>query len=147
MSLETFLKAESLEKESRKDEAIAGYSDFIAECLSSGQPLGPDLHEKLVLAYNNRGFLQYLKVEFRLAIQDFTNALEQDNNFAIAFYNRGLVLYRLSRFEEAVKDLTRALALKSDLEPAQQCLQQSLKDLELRARTESTSREHSTLIY
>ena len=33
------------------------------------------------------------------------------------------------RFSEAVDDMKEALALRPDLEPAQKCLEQSLKDL------------------
>ena len=53
--------------------------------------------EKLALAYNNRGFLYYLKVEFELAVQDYTQALRHNDSLAVAFYNRGLVHYRMSK--------------------------------------------------
>ena len=41
-------------------------------------------------------------------------------------------VYFAGRFSEAVDDMKKALALQSDLEPAQKCLQQSLKDLKLK---------------
>ena len=36
------------------------------------------------------------------------------------------------RFSEAVDDMKEALALRPDLEPAQKCLEQSLKDLKVK---------------
>ena len=54
--------------------------------------------EKLALAYNNRGLLYYLKVEFRQAMQDYTQAMQHNPSLAVAYNNRGLVLYRLSMY-------------------------------------------------
>lgn len=53
--------------------------------------------EKLALAYNNRGLLNYQNVEFKAAKLDYTKALEYNPNLAVAFYNRGLIHYRLSK--------------------------------------------------
>lgn len=51
--------------------------------------------EKLALAYNNRGLVRYLQVDFQSAIADFSIALHLDDELAVAHYNRGLVYYRL----------------------------------------------------
>ncbi|KAL8569949.1 hypothetical protein ACOMHN_056381 [Nucella lapillus] len=141
MEFDSFSKAEHLEKEGKQDEAFLAYTKFIeqqdtigtAEC--NREWYGRDSTDtvcgwdKLALAYNNRGFLNYLRVEFKSAVQDYTQALEYSPNLAIAYYNRGLIHYRLSRFSEAVEDMQKALTLKPDLEPAQQCLSQSRADL------------------
>ncbi|KAK7091917.1 tetratricopeptide repeat protein 32-like [Littorina saxatilis] len=142
MNFEMFEKAEGLEKEGKKEEAIKAYTDFITQCCSCYEKEVelPEVleqtrarKEKLALAYNNRGFLYYLKVEFKLAAQDYTHALNYNPNMAVAYYNRGLIHYRLSRFSEAVVDLKEAVKLKPDLEPAHMCLQQALKDFEQRS--------------
>ena len=54
--------------------------------------------EKLALAYNNRGFLHYLDVEFKLSTQDYSAAIDYNPGLAVAFYNRGLVTYRMGMF-------------------------------------------------
>ena len=54
--------------------------------------------ERLALAYNNRGFMYYLKVEFRLAVADYTSALALRPHMPVALYNRGLIHYRLGEF-------------------------------------------------
>ena len=62
------------------------------------------LHERrctkaLVEAYNNRGQIKYRRVDFDGAIEDYTNALKLDHNFAVAYYNRGQIHYRLGKFK------------------------------------------------
>ncbi len=49
----------------------------------------------LALAHNNRGHVKYMRVDFADAVDDYTMALELDDQFAVAYYNRGLVHYRL----------------------------------------------------
>ena len=49
----------------------------------------------LTQAFNNRGQVKYLRVDFDEAIEDYTAALKVDSDFAIGYYNRGQIHYRL----------------------------------------------------
>ena len=49
----------------------------------------------LAEAYNTRGQIRYLWVDFDEAVQDYTRAVQLDPGLAEAFYNRGQVHYRL----------------------------------------------------
>ena len=49
----------------------------------------------LSCAWNDRGHLKYLQVNFEDAISDYTRAIELDNDFAVPYYNRGQVHYRM----------------------------------------------------
>lgn len=51
----------------------------------------------LATAYNNRGQIKYLRVDFEEATEDFTAAIATDSCFEIPLYNRGLIRYRLGR--------------------------------------------------
>jgi hypothetical protein len=53
------------------------------------------------------------------------------------------LVFVTGRFSEAVSDLQQAVTLTPDLEPARQCLQQSLKDLELKEHAAGHD-EHTT---
>ena len=46
-------------------------------------------------AYNNRGYLRYLAVDFDKASDDYTSCLKLDPKFTVAYYNRGMIHYRL----------------------------------------------------
>lgn len=50
---------------------------------------------KLATAYNNRGQIKYLRVDFHEAVEDYTSAIQIDSQFETPFYNRGLIHYRL----------------------------------------------------
>ena len=52
---------------------------------------------KLSTAYNNRGQIRYLRVDFDEAVEDYTSAVQAYSQFEIPFYNRGLVHYRLGK--------------------------------------------------
>lgn len=52
-------------------------------------------HEELVDSYNARGHIRYLWVDFDEAIEDYSEAIRRNPNFAVAHYNRGQVHYRL----------------------------------------------------
>lgn len=52
---------------------------------------------KLATAYNNRGQIKYLRVDFSEATEDFTAAIATDSCFEIPLYNRGLIRYRLGK--------------------------------------------------
>lgn len=48
-------------------------------------------------AYNNRGQIKYLRVDFDEAVDDFTSSIQTDSQFEIPLYNRGLIRYRLGK--------------------------------------------------
>lgn len=51
----------------------------------------------LATAYNNRGQIKYLRVDFHEAVEDYTSAIQTDSRFETPFYNRGLIHYRLGK--------------------------------------------------
>ena len=53
-------------------------------------------------AYNSRGHIKYLCVDFPGAIADYSEALERDSDFAVAWYNRGQVQYRLGELSHSL---------------------------------------------
>lgn len=65
-----------------------------------------DLHRYL-------GNLHGDREEYRLAVGDFTRAIELSPDFAQAYYDRGLLYWReLGDPQRAVRDLTRVIELK-----------------------------------
>ena len=75
------------------DEAFELYTKSIEE--NSGHE---NLAKMVAEAFNNRGQIKYLRVDFDEAIEDYSNAIKLDNNFAVAYYNRGQIHYRLGEF-------------------------------------------------
>ncbi|KAM8832526.1 tetratricopeptide repeat protein 32 [Spinachia spinachia] len=100
------------------------YTKFIASCAQFREGEA----SKLAMAYNNRGQIKYLRVDFNEAVEDFTSAIKADCRFEIPFYNRGLIHYRLGFFNQAKSDFQQALKLKPDFEDAKESLQQTLLD-------------------
>ena len=49
-------------------------------------------------AYNTRGHIKYLWVDFDAAILDYTEAIQCDSSLAVAYYNRGQIHYRMGKF-------------------------------------------------
>lgn len=92
-------------------EAIEAYSEMIKKqemdlhCLKETGPCDPIDHnrcssvsnakESLSLAYNERGQLKYLLVDFHGAVQDYSMAIELVRENATSLYNRGQIYYRL----------------------------------------------------
>ena len=91
-SLDNFLEAEKLLKLGRNDEAFHLLAKFIQD-ESCSLPLRH--RNELAKAFNERGYIQYLKVDFQSAIDDYSEAIALNEDFAVAYYNRGLVQYRL----------------------------------------------------
>lgn len=58
----------------------------------------------LATAYNNRGQIKYLRVDFREAVDDYTSATQADSQFEVPFYNRGLIHYRLGKKKQQLSD-------------------------------------------
>ncbi|CAL8318008.1 unnamed protein product [Merluccius merluccius] len=84
----------------------------------------------LAAAYNNRGQIKYLRVDFPEAIEDYTEAIHVDCGYEVPWYNRGLIHYRLGIFEEAKRDFEQVLKINPDFEQAKVSLQQTLQDEE-----------------
>ena len=84
----------------RLDKAFELYTRIIEEHFREQKCV-----EVLVEAYNNRGQIKYRRVDFDGAIEDYTNALKLDNNFAVAYYNRGQIHYRLGKCVLSVSEL------------------------------------------
>uniref|UniRef100_A0A670HWA4 Tetratricopeptide repeat domain 32 n=1 Tax=Podarcis muralis TaxID=64176 RepID=A0A670HWA4_PODMU len=72
----------------RAEELYSSYIEYCA-CVSS--------HD-LATAFNNRGQIKYLRVDFYEAMEDYTSAIEAWPEFEVPYYNRGLILYRLADF-------------------------------------------------
>lgn len=100
------------------------YSQFISHCSQSRSCGANDL----ATAFNNRGQIRYLRVDFTEAIEDYTCAIQVQAHFEIPHYNRGLIHYRLGFFEEAKRDFEQTLKLNPDFEEAKVSLRQTLKD-------------------
>ncbi|XP_039981514.1 tetratricopeptide repeat protein 32 [Xiphias gladius] len=100
------------------------YTEFISSCLQSRDCEAA----RLATAYNNRGQIKYLRVDFHEAVEDYTSAIQADSHFEIPFYNRGLIHYRLGFFDHAKSDFQQALKLKPEFEDAKLSLQQTLLD-------------------
>lgn len=90
--MELHEKAKSLLSSGQLEESCQLFTRFIDECKGSSE------HRSAVTdAYNSRGHVKYLSVDFPGAIADYSEALERDSEFAIAWYNRGQVRYRLGQ--------------------------------------------------
>ncbi|XP_041832380.1 tetratricopeptide repeat protein 32 [Melanotaenia boesemani] len=100
------------------------YTKLISSCLQSRECEAG----KLATAYNNRGQIKYLRVDFHEAVEDYSSAIQANSQFEIPYYNRGLIHYRLGFFDDAKSDFQRALTLNPDFEDAKVSLQQTLLD-------------------
>ncbi len=63
------------------------------------------------LVYNHRGMARFGLDEYRLAVRDFTQALNYDSGNVRALTNRGLTLRVLGRFAASLQDYDHALEL------------------------------------
>ncbi|KAG3267632.1 tetratricopeptide repeat domain 32 [Ictidomys tridecemlineatus] len=119
-------------------EAEALYSAYIRQGACAA-PVGARLGSKcipedLATAYNNRGQIKYLRVDFFEAMDDYTSAIEIQPNFEVPYYNRGLILYRLGYFDDALKDFKKVLDLNPGFQDAILSLKQTILDKEEKQR-------------
>ncbi|KAL3891750.1 hypothetical protein ACJMK2_003999 [Sinanodonta woodiana] len=126
-------EAEHLEKLGKLDEAFNAYTQFITrmeEYLSKVTDLSEThiLKDELGVAYNNRGYIRYLAVDFDEAIKDYSHGLANNPKIACAYYNRGLIHYRMGRFYEAIADMQTCIELDPNFQDAKMCLDQAMKD-------------------
>ena len=76
----------------RNDDAFDSFTEFIR---NKDAVLESGYRKELAQAYNERGHIRYLRVDFGNAIDDYTESIHLDGEFAVAYYNRGQVHYRL----------------------------------------------------
>ncbi|XP_053236879.1 tetratricopeptide repeat protein 32 [Podarcis raffonei] len=110
-------------REQRYERAEELYSSYIEYCVCASS------HD-LATAFNNRGQIKYLRVDFYEAMEDYTSAIEAWPEFEVPYYNRGLILYRLGFFDEAMKDFNKVLELNPKFEDASLSLKQTILDKE-----------------
>ena len=90
--MEVYEEAKSLLNSEQLQDSCRLLTVFIDDHRDSSE-----LRSAVTDAYNSRGHIKYLNVDFPGAIADYSEALERDPSFAVAWYNRGQVLYRLGR--------------------------------------------------
>ncbi|RWS26784.1 hypothetical protein B4U80_06715 [Leptotrombidium deliense] len=79
--------------------------------------------------FNERGLFRYKTIDFAEAIDDFSKAIEYDDQMSAAYYNRGLVNYRMSLFQKAVVDFEKAVFLDVNNREFQLALNETHKAL------------------
>ena len=62
-------------------------------------------------AFYDSGKLYHIDVQQELAIQDYTEAIRLDPQYAIAYYTRGYAYYDLGQYERAIQDYDEAIRL------------------------------------
>ncbi|KAI7800168.1 tetratricopeptide repeat protein 32 [Triplophysa rosa] len=102
------------------------YTQFIESCTKTREC---NAHN-LAIAYNNRGQVKYLRVDFCEAMDDYTSAIQINSQFEVPLYNRGLIRYRLGFFKEAESDFRKTLEVNSDFKDARESLRRTLLDSE-----------------
>ncbi|XP_060042578.1 tetratricopeptide repeat protein 32 [Erinaceus europaeus] len=115
-------------------EAEALYSVYIRQCACAAPGGATPSPEDLATAYNNRGQIKYLRVDFDEAMDDYTSAIDVQPTFEVPYYNRGLILYRLGCFDEALEDFKKVLDLNPGFQDATLSLRQTLLDKEEKQR-------------
>ncbi|KAK7133893.1 hypothetical protein R3I94_015675 [Phoxinus phoxinus] len=114
------------------------YTQFIESCTKSRDCNALDL----AIAYNNRGQVKYLRVDFYEAMDDYTSAIQINSQFEVPLYNRGLIHYRLGFFKEAERDFRRVLELNPGFKDAKESLSQTLLDSEEKWKRGYTDARH-----
>ena len=62
-------------------------------------------------AFYDSGKLYHIDGQHELAIQDYTEALRLDPQYAIAYYTRGYAYYDLGQYQLAIQDFNEAIRL------------------------------------
>ena len=74
----------------------------------------PERDQELATKYYNRGIAHSRKGELKLAIENYTQAIELDPNNSDAYYSRGGAWLRLGEQDKAKADLETARNLGND---------------------------------
>ncbi len=61
--------------------------------------------------YTNRGGVYAAQEEYDRAIQDYTDAVKHDPQYAPAYFNRGFACYHKGEYDRAIQDYTRAIEI------------------------------------
>ncbi len=85
-------QAKKLLEEGELDSSFKLFTSFIDSQKAEGTV---ERREELKDAYNTRGHIRYLWVDFDDAIDDYSEAIQLDPYFSVAYYNRGQIHYRL----------------------------------------------------
>lgn len=125
--LRSFRKAQDLLRLGKNDDAFESFTEFI-ERESFLLELGH--HKELSQAYNERGYIRYLRVDFGKAVDDYTKSISLDEDFPVPYYNRGQIHYRLGRYHLAREDLQKAVTLSPEFSDAVLNLSQIERDLD-----------------
>lgn len=88
--LDLYEKAKELLSSNRLEECHEVLTQLLDGVSSAGLS-----SEQVADAYNTRGHVKYLWVDFDGAILDYTQAIRCDSTLAVAYYNRGQVHYRM----------------------------------------------------
>lgn len=64
--------------------------------------------------YFLRGNAYYDNTQYDEAINDYTEAINLDQNYLEAYYNRGYTYYQTKRYDEAIKDYTKVREINPD---------------------------------
>ena len=94
VKMDLYEKAKTMLEAGQLESSFKLFTEFIDFQRNTGSS---DCLAELSDAYNSRGHIRYLWVEFDEAIEDYTDAIKQDPNFAVAYYNRGQIHYRLGK--------------------------------------------------
>ena len=78
--------------------------------VSITQPMELSKNET-ALAWFERGSAYAQGGNYEDAVNDFTNAIDNDPNFADAYYSRGRALGRLGKHEQAITDFSKTIDL------------------------------------
>ena len=88
--------------------------------------------KRLAMAYNNRGNAYYMKGDDKAAIENYTRALDIDDDYAAAYTARGLLHEKSGNFKKARSDFQSALTADTnvaDTKWAQETARASLQKL------------------
>ena len=92
--MECYQRGKELLGKGELEESCRALSDFIE---TQKRLQVPKNWEELVDAFNARGHIKYLWVDFDGAVEDYTEAIRRNPDFAVAYYNRGQIHYRLGK--------------------------------------------------
>ena len=98
-------RAKVLQAKRCHDDAIKELNNLI-ELAEQFRDEQDSLKRLLARAWNDRGHLKYLQVDFYGAEDDFTQAIKLDNDFAVPFYNRGQIHYRMGTQKSPITLIT-----------------------------------------
>jgi tetratricopeptide (TPR) repeat protein len=70
---------------------------FYPAHLITQEIIDENFRNDVALAFNNRGQLRYLKVDFDGAVEDYNKSIEFNPSLPSAYYNRGTIFYRMGK--------------------------------------------------